>query len=55
LTFTLNSSGATIGFAEGPYGTTLDTQLHCTDDGVGIWIARQHAVKTGSVDRVEKM
>jgi hypothetical protein len=54
-TFTLNASGATIGFAGGADGTTLDAQVHCTDDSHGNWIACRQTVKTGSVDRIEKM
>jgi hypothetical protein len=55
FTVTSNASGATIGFLGGANGTTLDTEIHCTDDSHGNWIACQQTVKTGGVPRVEKM
>lgn len=55
-TVTSNASGATIGFVSGANGTTLDTEIHCTDDSHGNWIACQLTVtKTGDVDRIEKV
>jgi hypothetical protein len=55
LTVTRNASGATIGFVGGTKGMTLDTVIHCTDDSHGNWTTCQQIVKTGGVDRVEKM
>jgi hypothetical protein len=55
LTVTRNASGATIGSVGGTKGMTLDTVIHCTDDSHGNWTACQQIVKTGGVDRVEKM
>jgi hypothetical protein len=55
FTVTSNASGATIGFLGGANGTTLDAEIHCTDDSHGNWIACQQTVKTGGVSRVEKM
>jgi hypothetical protein len=56
LTETRTVSGATTAYVVG--GTkdmTLDTVIHCTEDSHGNWTKCQLIVKTGGVDRVEKM
>jgi hypothetical protein len=52
---TSNASGGTTGFIGGTKGMTLDTVIHCTDDSYGNWTTCQQIVKTGGVDRIEKM
>ncbi len=55
FTVTHDASGATIGFAGGAEGGTLDAVVHCTNDRYGNWTACQQSVKTGGVDRVVRM
>ena len=55
LAVTRDASGATIGFVGRTKGMTLDTGIHCTEDNYGNWTKCQQIVRTGGVDRVEKM
>jgi hypothetical protein len=55
FTVTRNASGATIGIAGGTKGMTLNAVIHCTDDSHGNWTTCQQIVKTGGIDRIEKM
>jgi hypothetical protein len=49
-----DASGVTIGIVSGA-GSTLDAEVHCTDDSRGNWIACQQTVNTGGGDKVEKI